>query len=136
MQGTSLDVHVDSDSYDGTTVPTFVQHLEKTTPPSSKLTKYIDVSAVLSTSGQEVRVAIVNRHETAEYDLPILFGPSGKIAGDKVKVYEVWSESLKDTNGFDGETVKTVEKEVEWEGKYPLKAHSFQGEFVYSISVQ
>ncbi|ESK91159.1 glycoside hydrolase family 51 protein [Moniliophthora roreri MCA 2997] len=126
MQGTSLNVHVESDSYDGTTVPPFIQNLDKTAPSSSKLTKYIDVSAVLSADGQEVRVAIVNRHETEEYDVPVRFGPVGEVLGDNVKVYEVWSEDLKDSNGFDGEKVKTIEKEVKWKGKYRLKAHSFQ----------
>ncbi|KAK0481303.1 glycoside hydrolase family 51 protein [Armillaria novae-zelandiae] len=44
----------------------------------------------------------------------------------RMKVYEVWSPQLGDTNGFEGEKVSTVEKEVNWEGSYVLKKHSFQ----------
>lgn len=104
MQGTSLDIHVESPSYTEATVPVWVAKLEKYTPDAQKLTKFIDVSAVLSgTAGQEseVRVAIVNRHAQQSFEVPIRVGPTWELVkGAKVKVYEVWSESLKDSNWF------------------------------------
>ena len=55
------------------------------------------------------------------------FGADTKVASE-VKVYEVWSEDLRDKNTFGEEKVKTVEKSAKWEGRYNLKAHSFQGQ--------
>ncbi|KAL1660115.1 glycoside hydrolase family 51 protein [Schizophyllum commune] len=129
MRGASLDVYVTNpsadDAYTGPTAPTFVQQLTATSPDSEKLTKYVDVSAVLDAQASEVRVAIVNRHAEKAYEVPIKFGADTKVASE-VKVYEVWSEDLRDKNTFGEEKVKTVEKSVKWEGKYSLKAHSFQ----------
>lgn len=133
MQGTSLNVHVASPTYcpGGKTVPDWVEKLETKTGGDEKLTKYIDVSAVLNDSKDEVRIAIVNRHATDSYNVPIRFGPACECSVEKVKVYEVWSADLKDNNGWDGERVKTVEKEVEWSGEYHLKEHSFQCRFSF-----
>ncbi|KAL1672583.1 glycoside hydrolase family 51 protein [Schizophyllum commune] len=129
MRGASLDVYVTNlspdDTYTGLTAPTFVQKLTATSPDSEKLTKYVDVSAVFDAQASEVRVAIVNRHAEKAYEVPIKFGADTKVASE-VKVYEVWSEDLRDKNTFGQEKVKTVEKTVKWEGKYNLKAHSFQ----------
>lgn len=127
MRGTSLSVHVSSPTYTDLTVPSFVQHLTAHTPDSSKLTKYVDVSAVLS--GKEVRIAIVNRSDVDEFEVPILFGPGPGISAEwpEIKVYEVWSEGLRDGNSFQEEKVKTVEKAVKFNGSYRLKKHSFQG---------
>ncbi|KAJ3735517.1 glycoside hydrolase family 51 protein [Lentinula guzmanii] len=126
MQGTSLNVHVESPLYTGQTVPDWIEKLEKNSGGDEKLTKYIDVSAVLSDSKDEVRVAIVNRHATEGYTIPIRFGPACDVLGEKVKVHEVWSADLKDNNGWDGERVQTVEKELPWSGEYSVKQHSFQ----------
>ncbi|KAI5826222.1 glycoside hydrolase family 51 protein [Schizophyllum commune Tattone D] len=129
MRGASLDVYVTNpspdDAYNGLTAPTFIQKLTATSPDSEKLTKYVDVSAVFDAQASEVRVAIVNRHAEKAYEVPIKFGADTKVASE-VKVYEVWSEDLRDKNTFGEEKVKTVEKSVKWEGKYSLKAHSFQ----------
>ncbi|KAL1714103.1 glycoside hydrolase family 51 protein [Schizophyllum commune] len=129
MRGASLDVYVTNpspdDAYTGLTTPAFVQKLTKTSPDSEKLTKYVDVSAVVDAQASEVRVAIVNRHAEKAYEVPVKFGADTKVASE-VKVYEVWSEDLRDKNTFGEEKVKTVEKSVKWEGKYNLKAHSFQ----------
>ncbi|KAL1735017.1 glycoside hydrolase family 51 protein [Schizophyllum commune] len=129
MRGASLDVYVTNpspdDAYNGLTAPTFVQKLTATSPDSEKLTKYVDVSAVFDAQASEVRVAIVNRHAEKAYEVPIKFGADTKVASE-VKVYEVWSEDLRDKNTFGEEKVKTVEKSAKWEGKYNLKAHSFQ----------
>ncbi|KAJ3801853.1 glycoside hydrolase family 51 protein [Lentinula aff. detonsa] len=126
MQGTSLNVHVESPLYTGQTVPDWIEKLEKNSGGDEKLTKYIDVSAILSDSKDEIRVAIVNRNATEAYTIPIRFGPACDVLGEKVKVHEVWSADLKDNNGWDGERVQTVEKELPWSGEYSVKQHSFQ----------
>ncbi|KAF9074206.1 glycoside hydrolase family 51 protein [Rhodocollybia butyracea] len=125
MQGTSLNIHVASPQYTGKTVPEWVEKLENGNGGDEKLTKYIDVSAVLSDSKDEIRVAIVNRNATEAYTVPIRFGPVCDVL-ETVKVHEVWSADLKDNNGWDGERVHTVEKELPWTGEYLVKEHSFQ----------
>ncbi|KAF9262484.1 glycoside hydrolase family 51 protein [Marasmius fiardii PR-910] len=133
MHGTSLDVHVQSPVYEGKTVPSFVKDISPKggeVGGSRDLRKWIDVSAVLSDSLLEIRVAIVNRHPTDGFEVPILFGPRMEMVGERVKVYEVYSDRLEDTNGFEGEKVRTVEREVDGLGddglKYEVKKHSFQ----------
>jgi alpha-N-arabinofuranosidase len=132
MQGTSLSIHVSgdaSDAYSGPTVPAFVHNLMVHTPDSSKLTKWVDVSGVLSPDGKEVRLAIVNRNASEAFSIPILFGPDARVA-TTVKVYEVWSPDVRDRNGFEGEKVKTVESTIQdWQGVLEIKKHSFQGVF-------
>jgi len=131
MLRASLDIHVQSPSFEGATVPPFIQHLTLHTPDSARLTKFVDVSAVLSssTTPAEIRVAIVNRSEIDSFMVHIAFGPKAKVE-DSVKVYEVWSEDLKDRNGFgEGEDkVKVVERvdTLDAKGCYMLKSHSFQ----------
>lgn len=139
MRGLSLDVYVttppgaNSSIYTGPTVPKFIQDLTQHTPDSKKLTKYVDVSAVLanSESGQQIRIAILNRHETEEYDVPIVFGRNVDVR-EVFGVFEVWNENLKATNGFGDEIVRTVKKEEHFKGVYHLKRHSFQSEPQYS----
>lgn len=132
MRGSALDVHVDSSSYEGPTVPSFIQNLTLHTPKSAQLTKFVDVSAVLADETQEVRVAIVNRSESDDFETKIAFGPGAKVVGGEVKVFEVWSQSLEDSNNFaakGGEKVKIEERVEKWDegGVYVLKKHSFQG---------
>jgi alpha-L-arabinofuranosidase len=133
MRGSSLDIHVSTPSqdlvYTGPTKPDFVKDLTVHTPDSAKLTKYVDVSAVLASTagGREIRVALLNRHASEEFTVPILFGPAVTLK-DGVKVYQIWHEDIKATNGFEGEKVKTEEREETFEGSYKLKKHSFQGE--------
>ncbi|PPQ94930.1 hypothetical protein CVT25_004416 [Psilocybe cyanescens] len=131
MRGSSLSVHVDNPAstltYAGPTVPKFVQDLNISTPDSAKLTKFVDVSAVLAITGQgkEIRIAIVNRSDDTDFKVPILFGPQVSVKEDFV-VHEVWHEDLKASNGFDGEKVNTVIKNERFKGNYELKKHSFQ----------
>ncbi|KAG6884606.1 hypothetical protein C0993_009623 [Termitomyces sp. T159_Od127] len=131
MQGTSLDVFVSAPSpatfYTGPTVPKFMQHLTTHTPDTAKLTKYVDVSAVLSRDGREVRVAVVNRHREEGFVVPIRFAGGAETVQEEVRVYEVWSQHLGDGNTFGEERVKTVERRVRFTGVYELKKHSFQG---------
>lgn len=126
MRGLSLNVHVNSPSYEGPTVPTWIKQLDKYEPEASKLTKFIDVSAVYVADAKEIRVAIVNRHDTEDFTVPFVFAREADIEG-QVRVHEVWGEQLGFSNGFDSEKVKTVERMIVWEGQYLLKKHSFQG---------
>ncbi|KAJ7028936.1 glycoside hydrolase family 51 protein [Mycena alexandri] len=132
MQGTSLSLHVAADgpedAYKGPTVPPFVANLTQHTPPAARLTKWIDSSGVLSPDGTQIRVALLNRHQSAAFSVPILFGPDTSV-GKEVTVHEVWSADLRDRNGFEsdgGEKVKSVVRIVDWEGVYECKEHSFQ----------
>ncbi|KAH6902692.1 glycoside hydrolase family 51 protein [Coprinopsis sp. MPI-PUGE-AT-0042] len=70
--------------------------------------------------GQEIRVALLNRHASEEFTVPILFGPAVSL-NETVKVYEIWHEDIKATNGFDGEKVKTQQREDKFEGSYKLR---------------
>lgn len=130
MQGTALSLHVTADApddaYTGPTVPAFVARLTEHTPPAARLTKWIDASGVLSPDGTQVRVAIVNRHQTQAFSIPIVFGPDAQVAA-QVSVHEVWSADLRDRNGFEGEKVRSVKRAVDWQGVYECKKHSFQG---------
>ncbi|KAJ3560185.1 hypothetical protein NP233_g11003 [Leucocoprinus birnbaumii] len=136
MRGSSLDVYVTTPAdnkpstiYNGPTVPKFVQDLTPDTPDSKKLTKFVDVSAVLATNGsgtREIRIAIVNKHEAEEYQVPIVLGREVNLAGQEIDVYEVWNEDLKATNWFGKETVKTEKRKEKFTGVYRLKKHSFQ----------
>lgn len=135
MRGASLSVHVTSPNpltvYSGPTVPSFIKDLTVHTPDFSKLTKFVDVSAVLADGGQglqEIRVAIVNRSDVESYEVPILFGPNVKGLGEKITIHEVWSENLSDGNNFEVENVKTLTRVETLSGTYQLKKHSFQGE--------
>ncbi|KAF9558449.1 glycoside hydrolase family 51 protein [Agrocybe pediades] len=126
MRGSSLNIHVGgSPTYSRETVPKFIHDLDAHAPESAKGTKLIDVSAVLSEDGKEVRVAVVNRSDEEEFTVPILFGPETQVK-DEVTVHEVWHEDLRAKNGFDGQNVKTVVRTEAWKGIYVLKKHSFQ----------
>ncbi|KAF8970851.1 glycoside hydrolase family 51 protein [Flammula alnicola] len=132
MRGSSLSVHVTNPApsltYIGPTVPKFVHDLSVHTPDFSKLTKFVDVSAVLAPTEQgtkEIRIAIVNRSDVEEFDVPILFGPQTSVK-DQVTAHEVWHDDLKAGNGFDEEKVKTVVRTEKFTGSYKLKKHSFQ----------
>ncbi|KAF7369840.1 Glycoside hydrolase family 51 protein [Mycena sanguinolenta] len=106
--------------------PTFRCPSQRAHASAARLTKWIDASAVLSPSKTEIRLAVVNRHQTRAFDVPIAFGPDARVA-PRLVVHEVWSPQLGDRNGFEGEKVKTVERKVDaWDGVYQCKEHSFQ----------
>ncbi|KAJ7805008.1 glycoside hydrolase family 51 protein [Mycena olivaceomarginata] len=126
--GTALSLHVtfnNNNKYTNPTVPAFVASLTAHTPPASRLTKWIDASGVLSPNGTQVRLAIVNRHQTRAYSVP-------KGAG-KVVVHQ--SADLRDRNAFaEGEKVKSVETAMDdWKGVHEVK-HSFQARSVFLIA--
>ncbi|KAF9472405.1 glycoside hydrolase family 51 protein [Pholiota conissans] len=132
MRGASLSVHVTTPSpdyvYSGPTVPKFVHDLTVHTPDFSKLTKFVDVSAVLAAISQnirEIRIAIVNRSDSLDFEVPILFGPAVSVQ-DEVTVHQVWHEDIRASNGFDEEKVKVSMSTERFTGIFKLKKHSFQ----------
>lgn len=142
MRGASLSVHVTTPSselvYSGPTVPKFVHDLTVHTPDFSKLTKFVDVSAVLAVTSQttkEVRLAIVNRSESVDFDVPILFGPQASVKKEFV-VHEVWDEDIRASNGFTEEKVGIVTRKETFSGTVKLKRHSFQSTSLFLCSCQ
>ncbi|KAF7304465.1 Glycoside hydrolase family 51 protein [Mycena chlorophos] len=99
MQGTALDVYVsseedDDDFYAGETEPPFIAKLAKYTPKGRKPTGWVDVSAVLSPDGSEIRIAIVNRHATKPFSVPLAFSvPS--TPKPEVTIHEVYHPDLR-----------------------------------------
>jgi alpha-N-arabinofuranosidase len=139
MRGASLAVHVTTPSpelvYSGPTVPKFVHDLTVHTPDAAKLTKYVDVSAVLATTAQgtkEVRLAIVNRSEERGFEVPVRFGPEAKVKGEVV-VHEVWHEDLRASNWFGEEKVGVVTRKETFAGTVKVKKHSFQSMSLFSL---
>jgi alpha-N-arabinofuranosidase len=142
MRGTSLDAYVatppsSSAVYTGETVPKFIQDLSAHTPDSKKLTKWIDVSTVLSSPTPEfpkgeIRIAILNKNADEEYEVSIVF-PRDVNVREHVDVYEIWDEDLGAKNWFGEERVRTVKRTEMLPGEggkvtYKLKKHSFQSE--------
>ena len=140
MRGASLSVHVTTPSpdhvYSGPTVPKFVHDLTVRTPSFSKSTKFVDVSAVLAVVSQnikEIRIAIVNRSDSVDFEVPILFGPAVSVQNE-VTVHQVWHEDIRARNGFDEEKVKVAVTMERFTGIFKLKKHSFQSKFSRFIS--
>ncbi|KAF7304178.1 Glycoside hydrolase family 51 protein [Mycena indigotica] len=135
MQGTSLSIHstteTDDDYYSGPTEPAFIAKLAGHSPSSLKLTKWIDVSGVLSEDGKQVRLAIVNRNATRSYDLPVIF-PASSVhgaqfrVGTEITVHELWHPDLDARNDFEEEKVNVQVRKQVWDGKLAVKEHSFQ----------
>ncbi|EJT98458.1 glycoside hydrolase family 51 protein [Dacryopinax primogenitus] len=116
MRGSSLQVSVSSPIYTGKTRPEWIQHV---CPPP-----FVDVSAVLSEDGKEVRLAVVNRHPEADQELEIHF--AGVDVGAAVRVYEVWhEEGLGVRNWFGEERVRVEERKEQVREKLRVKKHSF-----------
>nr|GAT43897.1 glycoside hydrolase family 51 protein [Mycena chlorophos] len=116
MHGTSLDVFVsslaskaddDEEFYTGETDPAFIAHLAKHTPPSKRPSRWIDVSAVLTTDERELRIAVVNKHAERGYRIPLKLSlGSGPRLKREVTIHEVWHEDL--SAGNDWETPERV----------------------------
>jgi len=133
MEGESLSLQLVNSppelAYKGPTFPPFVQKLENHTYDSAKLALFVDVSAVVIAVGdgkRQIRLAIINKHEEVEYDIPVNFGPSAKVE-KKIVIHSIWHENLKVSNTFGAEVVQTVVTEEDFNGSIHLKRHSFQG---------
>lgn len=122
VYGTSLDVHVESDTYD--TEEYFIGLGEQTTQQSD--VPYLDVSATYQDDG-EVIINVVNRHRDEAIATDIV-AQEGEFAS-AFEVYEVNGPDIKAQNDFDQELVRTEQKaDVAADGNqftYTFPPHSF-----------
>ena len=121
MKGTSLDVFVDSGSYD--TEEFSIGLGESTT--QQKGVQYLDVSA--SMDGDDMVIAVVNRHKDKAINTDILL-QEGQYDG-KFDVFEVNGPDIKAENDFGSEKVTTTHKKaINAKGQkltYSFPPHSF-----------
>jgi len=121
MQGKSLDVFVDCETYD--TEKFFIGLGEQTT--QQKNVPYLDVSVAINNG--ELIIAVVNRHKDKAISTDILL-QEGSFDGN-FKVYEVNGSDVKAENDFNSEKVATKEKTaINAKGQkitYSFPAHSF-----------
>jgi alpha-N-arabinofuranosidase len=102
MYGTSLDVFVDSKTYD---TGKFFLGLSETTT-QQKNVPYLDVSATYNNG--ELSLCVVNRNKEEAITTDIL-SQSGSFTGS-FSVQEVNGPDIKSANDFDRELIKTVSK--------------------------
>lgn len=120
MQGTSLDVFVDCDTYD---TERFALALSESTS-IQKNVPYLDVSAAMHNG--DLMVSVVNRNKDRAITADILC-QEGHFSGP-FQVFEVNGPDVKSENDFGKEPVKTVQKpNVTGSGErvtYTFPAHS------------
>ena len=104
MYGTSLDVFVDSETYD--TEEFFIGLGES----KAKLedVPYLDVAATHNKDTDELVISVTNRHKDKAITTDIL-AQTGGFSGN-FEVYEITGPDIKSTNDFGKETVKTQKK--------------------------
>jgi alpha-N-arabinofuranosidase len=121
VKGTSLDVFVDSDTYN--TDEFYIGLGESQTKQTN--VPYLDVSATFNNG--EVVICVVNRHKEKAIVTDILC-QTGEFKGP-FKVFEVNGPDVKAMNNFDKENVKTIAKaDINPRGNkitYSFPAHSF-----------
>jgi alpha-N-arabinofuranosidase len=121
VKGTSLDVFVDSDTYN--TDEFYIGLGESQTKQTN--VPYLDVSATFNNG--EVVICVVNRHKEKAIVTDILC-QTGEFKGP-FKVFEVNGPDVKAMNNFDKENVKTIAKDdIKPRGNkitYSFPAHSF-----------
>lgn len=120
--GTSLDVFVDSDTYD--TDKFFIGLGESQSQQSN--VPYLDVSATYKNNG-EVIINVVNRHKDKAITTDII-SQTGNFRG-KFEVYEVNGSDIKAKNDFGKTEVETKQKQsINANGNqitYSFPAHSY-----------
>jgi len=121
VQGTSLDVFVDCETYD---TDRFFLGLGETTTVQKDV-PYLDVSAV--DNNGEMVICVLNRHKDEAIRTQII-SQQGRFTG-KFKVFEVNGPDIKAVNDFGKETVKTIQKaDIDVSGDsfyYSFPPHSF-----------
>ncbi|HER09883.1 MAG TPA: alpha-N-arabinofuranosidase, partial [Bacteroides sp.] len=121
MHGTSLDLHVDCETYD--TERFFIGLAESITQQED--VPYLDASATYNDG--EVVLCVVNRHRDRPVTTEII-SQEGSFTGN-FRVYEVNGPDIKTMNDFGSEPVKTVKKEdIRARGEkitYTFPPHSF-----------
>ncbi|KIO29599.1 hypothetical protein M407DRAFT_70313 [Tulasnella calospora MUT 4182] len=120
MRGTAeapsmaLDLHVESPSYNGETLPKWIGGLRDTHNLAPKC-KYIDASAAFFPGDQErVAISIVNRHPTEITTVAIKFfryqsGEQGSLRGE-YEVYSVYHHSVDAMNTFEDPNNVAIEE--------------------------
>ncbi len=109
--GTSLDVFVESETYDA---------------GEYKSVPYLDVSAAYNTEKKELVLNVVNRHKDKDIEAEVI-SQEGQFSG-KAVVEEVNGPDIKAENSLTEQKVKIVTKEVPVSGsslRYRFPAHSF-----------
>lgn len=118
--GTSVRVSVNSPTFDGETLPTWIGSLKG--PPA-----VLDSSAVVhqSENGERsIRVAVVNRSETESYTVALRIAFEN--VAEDVEVHELWHEDVKAKNGWGKENEVSVQtRTAKWDGRWTFRAHSF-----------
>ncbi len=121
VKGTSLDVFVDSDTYD--TEEFFIGLGESTT--TQKDVPYLDVSATIN--GDDLIINVVNRHKDNAIATDII-SQSGSFVGEAT-ITEVNGPDIKAENDFGKTNVKSAQKQaIKAKGDvltYSFPAHSF-----------
>jgi alpha-N-arabinofuranosidase len=102
MRGSALDIFVKTDTYN---TGEFRRNAWDSRDNQQNV-PYLDVSAALN--NDEVVIAVVNRHKDMAINTEITL-QEGSFAGN-IRVFEINGPDLKMKNDFDGERVKTVEK--------------------------
>ncbi|KAG8922810.1 hypothetical protein FRC00_007002 [Tulasnella sp. 408] len=126
----SLNVHVDSPSYAGETLPTWIGGLRDAHIQSPSC-KWIDSSAVFIPSSECARivVSVVNRHPTSGANVDIKF--MGYTGDGMYKTYSIYHPSVDAANTFESPNVVTVsEAQDTWNTgddkiRVVVKEHSF-----------
>lgn len=121
--GTSVRVSVDSPTFTGETLPTWISTIKGA--PSE-----LDVSAVLhkdSEGKRSLRVAVVNRSEKESFTIPVRVGfVDSALKGTEVEAHELWHEDVKARNDWGKENEVSVKtKREEWTGSWTFREHSF-----------
>lgn len=118
--GVSVRVAVDSPTFGGETLPAWIG-------PIKGAPRDLDASAVLVAPAggkRSLRVAVVNRSETASYAVPLRLAFE-RVEGE-VEVHELWHEDVKARNGWGKEEEVSVKtRTVEWTGSWTFREHSF-----------
>ena len=122
--GTSIKVSVNSPTFAGETLPTWISTIKGA--PSE-----LDVSAVLRTNSsngkRSLRIAVVNRSETQAFTIPVRVAfEDDSLKGREVEVHELWHRDVKARNDWGKEDEVSVKtRKEEWSGKWTFREHAF-----------
>lgn len=116
-----MNLAVTSPHFSGETLPGWISSVKG-------FPKDLDASAVLhtdpDTKARSLRVAVVNRSETASYDVPLRVAFEN--VGAEVEVHELWHADVKARNGWGEENEVSVKTKTEkWSGRWTFREHSF-----------
>lgn len=118
--GRLLNLGYTSDVYQGPTYPIWIKHI---TPPT-----YIDlVGIIVEGEKPSIRISILNRHPTADWEVQLDFDDRD-VNAQAVEIHELYSDDLLAKNSFDNKDVvkpKVTKASVAEASKLVIKKHSF-----------